>query len=154
MHVSSSFDSGNIRLIDCSEATNIRLEINRDRESGFMQWFYFRLTGAAQRQCLIRIVNAGDTRYPPGWEGYRAVASYDREFWFRVDTFYEDGELCIPAPTRLQRDLLRLLRALPAGEARHAGIRGANIAPGRAEARRNDPAGPGYRRHTDRRGNG
>lgn len=60
-----------------------------------MQWFHFRLTGAAQKQCLIRIMNAGDASYPPGWKDYRAVASYDREFWFRVDTYYEEGELCI-----------------------------------------------------------
>ena len=95
MHVSSNFEGGNIRPIDCSEADNIRLEIRRDRESGFLQWFYFRLTGVAHRQCLLRIVNAGECSYPDGWKGYRAVASYDREFWFRVDTSYEDGELCI-----------------------------------------------------------
>lgn len=95
MHVSSQFDGGNIRLLDCAEANNIRLEIRRDRESGFLQWFYFRLSGAAQKQCLLRITNAGECSYPKGWEDYRAVASYDREFWFRVDTFYEDGELCI-----------------------------------------------------------
>ncbi len=95
MHVSSEFDGGNIRVVDCKEANNIQLEIRRDRESGFLQWFYFRLTGALQKQCLIRIVNAGDASYPRGWEDYRVVASYDREFWFRVDTFYEDGELSI-----------------------------------------------------------
>ena len=95
MHISSNFDGGNINLISIEEANNIRVEINPDYNAKFFQWFYFRLTGASQKQCLIRIVNAGDASYPGGWEGYRAVASYDREYWFRVDTFYADGELSI-----------------------------------------------------------
>ena len=95
MHISSNFDGGNINLVSIEEANNIRVEINPDYNAKFFQWFYFRLTGASQKQCLIRIVNAGDASYPGGWEGYRAVASYDREYWFRVDTFYADGELSI-----------------------------------------------------------
>ncbi len=95
MNISSNFDGGNIRVIDCDEPTNVRLEIVADANARFFQWFYFRLTGANQKQCLIRIINAGEASYPKGWEGYRVVASYDREFWFRVDTYYEDGELCI-----------------------------------------------------------
>ncbi len=95
MKVSSNFDGGNIRVVGCEEATNIRLEIKPDHKAKFFQWFYFRLTGAIHKQCLIRIINAGEASYTRGWEGYRVVASYDREYWFRVDTYYEDGELCI-----------------------------------------------------------
>ena len=93
--VSSQFDGGNIAVVACVDATNIRLEIKPDHSSKFLQWFYYRLTGARSRQCLMCIVNAGEATYPAGWEGYRAVASYDREYWFRVDTYYEDGELWI-----------------------------------------------------------
>jgi len=95
MQISSNFDGGNIDVVSAAEANNIRLEINADYNAKFFQWFYFRLTGACQKQCLIRIVNAGEASYTQGWEGYRVVASYDREYWFRVDTFYEDGELSI-----------------------------------------------------------
>ena len=52
----------------------------------------------------MRIVNAGEASFPGGWEGYRAVASYDRKRWFRVDsTSYDksNGILTIEyAPTK------------------------------------------------------
>ena len=95
IRISSNFDGGNIRVIDCQAANDIRLEIESDHNARFFQWFYFRLTGAAHKQCLLRIMNAGEASYPKGWEDYRMVASYDREFWFRVDTFYSDGELSV-----------------------------------------------------------
>jgi murein tripeptide amidase MpaA len=95
MKISSNFDGGNIRVISDQAANDIRLEIKPDHGAKFFQWFYFRLSGARQKQCLIKIVNAGEASYVNGWEGYRAVASYDRDYWFRVDTYYEDGELCI-----------------------------------------------------------
>ncbi|MBX2869298.1 MAG: hypothetical protein KTR18_11520 [Acidiferrobacterales bacterium] len=95
MQITSNFDGGNIDVLSCEEANNIRLEILPDNESSFFQWFYFRLTGACQKQCVLRIVNAGEASYVKGWQGYRAVASYDRQYWFRVDTFYADGELTI-----------------------------------------------------------
>lgn len=120
MHVSGNFDGGNIRLIDCAEAGDIRLEIRRDRESGFLQWFYFRLSGAADRQCRLRIVNAGEASFPGGWEGYRAVASYDREYWFRVDTRYEGGELRIHH--RPSHDSVYYAYFAPYSLERHAGL--------------------------------
>ena len=43
----------------------------------------------------MRLKNAKDASYVHGWENYRAVASYDRENWFRVETTYQDGELII-----------------------------------------------------------
>ena len=40
----------------------------------------------------MRIVNAGEASFPGGWEGYRAVASYDRKRWFRVEgTSFDAG---------------------------------------------------------------
>ena len=95
MKVSSNFDGGNISVISADDPTNIRVEIQPDHNSKFFQWFYFRVSGVQSKQCLIRIVNAGEASYTKGWEGYRAVASYDKEYWFRVDTYYEEGELCI-----------------------------------------------------------
>jgi murein tripeptide amidase MpaA len=40
-------------------------------------------------------MNAGEAAYPEGWRDYRAVASYDRKTWFRVDTEYEGAVLAI-----------------------------------------------------------
>ena len=86
MKISSNFDSGNINVIECSAPGNIRLSINNDKNSEFYQWFHFRLTGAKDQLCALRIENAAGAAYPNGWENYQAVASYDHETWFRVST--------------------------------------------------------------------
>jgi murein tripeptide amidase MpaA len=95
MRISSNFDGGNITCVACAEPGDIRLEIARDSNSEFCQWFYFRLTGARGRDCALKIVNAGSTTYPQGWQDYRAVASYDRQDWFRVPTSFDGTVLTI-----------------------------------------------------------
>jgi murein tripeptide amidase MpaA len=40
----------------------------------------------------LSFLNAGACAYPKGWEGYRVVASHDRQHWFRIDTEY-DGQV-------------------------------------------------------------
>jgi len=93
VRIGSSFDGGNIEVLACEEPGDIRLAIRPDGAADFFQWFSFRLTGAAGQDCRLVIDNAGKASYPAGWEGYKAVASYDRETWFRIDTAYEDGRL-------------------------------------------------------------
>src|SRR5580765_2688634 len=95
MRITSNFDSGNIECLDCSNPTDIRLAINKDRNSDFYQWFHFRLVGARGLDCALRIMNAGGAAYPKGWENYRACASYDRRDWFRVATAYDGTVLTI-----------------------------------------------------------
>ena len=92
MKVSSNFDGGNIECLESGNASDIRLRIVKDNNAEFLQWFYFRLTGARDVDCSLKIENAGAVSYPNGWKEYRAVASYDREDWFRVDTNY-DGKV-------------------------------------------------------------
>jgi murein tripeptide amidase MpaA len=43
----------------------------------------------------LEIENAAGASYPAGWEGYRAVASYDGTSWFRVPTEFEAGTLSV-----------------------------------------------------------
>lgn len=95
LRISSQFDSGSIDVIDASDAANIRLQLRPDNASDFAQWFHFRLTGARDQDCTLRIENAGQSAYPDGWPDYQAVASYDRENWFRVDTEYDGQTLSI-----------------------------------------------------------
>ncbi|KZM45238.1 hypothetical protein OA92_04650 [Marinomonas sp. SBI22] len=95
MKVSSAFDGGNISLIEANEPDNIRVNIPKDTNSNFLQWFYFRLQGVMDENCTIRFENAHEAAYADGWYDYQAVASYDREYWFRVPTEYKDGELII-----------------------------------------------------------
>ncbi|KJZ13998.1 hypothetical protein TW85_12340 [Marinomonas sp. S3726] len=95
MKVSSAFDGGNISLIEANEPDNIRVNIPKDTNSNFLQWFYFRLQGVMDENCTIRFENAHEAAYADGWYDYQAVASYDREYWFRVPTEYKDGKLTI-----------------------------------------------------------
>ena len=95
IRISSNFDGGNINCEACDDPSDIRLSIKKDNGSDFYQWFYFRLTGAQDQDCTLKITNCGGSAYSDGWKDYQAVASYDRETWFRVPTRYEDGVLLI-----------------------------------------------------------
>ena len=92
--ITSAFDGGNIRTV-AVDGDRIDLEIQKDHQSDFYQWFYFRVTGAAGRALELRILNAAGAAYPLGWEGYRACISSDREEWTRTDTSYDGGVLTI-----------------------------------------------------------
>jgi len=94
LSVTSAFDGGNIRAV-AIEGDRIDLEIVRDHQSDFYQWFYFRLTGGRGRTLELRILNCAGAAYPHGWENYRACLSEDREIWTRAETSYEDGVLTI-----------------------------------------------------------
>ena len=93
--VSSGFDSGNIVCLSSEKPDDVRLEIRKDNESDFYQWFHFRMTGVQGVACRMVIENAEGAAYPAGWPDYRACASYDRETWFRVPTRYENGQLIL-----------------------------------------------------------
>jgi len=135
LSISSAFDGGNIRLVSI-EDDRIDLEIVKDHQSDFYQWFYFRLTGAAGRALELRILNCAGAAYPHGWEGYQACLSEDREEWRRVDTAYDDGVLTISvtppsdsvwiayfAPYTMERhhDLVASVAAEPAAAYRSLG---------------------------------
>lgn len=92
--ITSAFDGGNIHLVSL-DGDSANLEIVRDHQSDFYQWFYFRVAGARGRSLSLRIVNAGGAAYAAGWPGYKARISYDRENWVQTDTNYADGVLTI-----------------------------------------------------------
>lgn len=95
MKITSNFDSGNIEVIQADHVDNIQLAIRKDHNSDFFQWFHFRLHSTSFEPHTIKITNAGASAYPDGWKGYQAVASYDRETWFRVPTEFDGQELTI-----------------------------------------------------------
>lgn len=95
MQITSDFDGGNIAVLAADAPGSIRLEITRDNQSDFYQWFYFRLEGAKDQPVVMHIENASGSAYAEGWEDYRAVASSDRETWARVDTDYDGQTLSI-----------------------------------------------------------
>jgi len=93
MRISGNFDSGNIEVVNSESALDIQLNFTADNNSEFYQWFHFKMESTAGEEHKFRILNAKQAAYPEGWEGYQAMASYDRETWFRIDTEYRDGEL-------------------------------------------------------------
>jgi len=127
LEISSAFDGGNIRVAArCGDGFD--LEIVKDNDSDFYQWFSFRLTGAAGQPTVLRIINCAQSAYPHGWPDYRACMSADREDWVRVPTRYADGVLTIEvtppsdsvwfayfAPYTMERhhDLIASVAALP-----------------------------------------
>ena len=95
LSIGSAFDSGAIEVVAAERSDDIRLRIRADSHAEFRQWFHIRLQGAKSSACRIRLINAGECTYVGGWPGYRAVASYDREHWFRVPTSYDGREMTI-----------------------------------------------------------
>ena len=95
MQITANFDSGNIKVIDASSADNVQLEINKDNQSEFYQWFHFKLHNNEHVEHIIHLQNAGKSAYVEGWDDYQAVASYDREHWFRVPTEFDGEKLTI-----------------------------------------------------------
>ncbi|MEM7169313.1 MAG: M14-type cytosolic carboxypeptidase [Pseudomonadota bacterium] len=120
MKISSSFDGGNISCRRITSPQDIQLEILKDHNSDFYQWFYFRLTGAADQDCQLKIVNAGGAAYTAGWEGYQAAASYDRDDWFRVPTSFDGETLTISHCP--QRDSVYYAYFAPYSMERHADL--------------------------------
>ena len=93
--ISSQFDAGAIDVVSATSAANIELNIRKDSHADITQWFYFRLQGGRDEDCSIRFLNAGDSAYPEGWNGYQAMASYDRVEWFRVPTSFDGAVMTI-----------------------------------------------------------
>jgi murein tripeptide amidase MpaA len=99
--ISQQFDAGSIEVIRAENPQHIDLNIRKDSNSDFLQWFYFRLQGARGELCTIRFLNAAQAAFPDGWIGYQVVASYDRENWWRVPTSYDGQVLTVTyAPER------------------------------------------------------
>ena len=95
MRITANFDAGNIEVISLENKQDIQLSIRPDAGGEFFQWFNFRLSGEIGDHYVLNIMNAGEASYVKGWKNYQAVASYDREDWFRLPTTYKDGKLSI-----------------------------------------------------------
>jgi murein tripeptide amidase MpaA len=93
--ISHQFDAGAIEVLRADGPQAIELNLRKDSHADFSQWFYFRLQGARDQACSIRLMNASQATYPQGWQNYQAVASYDRQQWFRVPTSYDGRVLTV-----------------------------------------------------------
>ena len=93
--ISHQFDAGAVEVLRAENPQAIELNLRKDSHADFAQWFYFRLQGARDQACTMRVMNASQATYPQGWENYQAVASYDREHWFRAPTSYDGKVLTV-----------------------------------------------------------
>ena len=55
MHISAKFDGGNIKVIDAEDERNIALEIVKDHQSDFYQWFHFKLANARPTEHVLNL---------------------------------------------------------------------------------------------------
>ena len=95
MRITANFDAGNIDVINMDDKQNIELAIRPDVGGEFLQWFNFQVQGQSGEHYVLNILNAGEAAFAAGWQHYQAVASYDRDYWFRLPTSYKDGKLTI-----------------------------------------------------------
>jgi murein tripeptide amidase MpaA len=93
LHISSQFDSGNIRVIKANSVDDIVLTINKDNQSDFYQWFHFRLQSTPFLTHKIKIAELATSAYPDGWKDYNVLASYDRQEWFRIESDFDGDNL-------------------------------------------------------------
>ncbi len=89
--ITAAFDSGNIVVHDIA-GTTATLSIRKDGHSDFLQWFHFRVSGAAGTEAVLRITGLSGSAYPDGWPDYQARISDDRETWLCADTSYDPAQ--------------------------------------------------------------
>lgn len=122
MRISDNFDGGNIQVVNLEQKSNIQLAIRPDEGGEFFQWFNFRFEGEVGSEYTFNIINAGSSSYTKGWEGYQAVATYDRQNWFRIPTEYVDGQLKINV--ELQSEAIQIAYFAPYSYERHLDLLG------------------------------
>lgn len=94
--IDTNFYGGAITLIEAKDPRNITLALRADTAAAdIAQWFHFRLHGPARTEHTIRIINAGSSAYPGGWQDYRACVSGDGSNWFRTATSFDGQTLTI-----------------------------------------------------------
>ncbi|QJD89883.1 carboxypeptidase family protein [Duganella dendranthematis] len=93
--ISQQFDAGAIEVVRADDPAAIDLNIRKDSHADIVQWFYYRVQGAQGTPLRMNFLNAGGAAYPDGWKDYQAVASYDRDSWFRVPTSYDGQTMTI-----------------------------------------------------------
>ncbi len=91
--IHSDFDGGSIGCIDINQKGVIQVNIKKDNNAKYMQWFYFSISGIRNQHCKVKFLNASQCSYPLGWEGYSICASFDNRNWFRLPTSYDNSIL-------------------------------------------------------------
>ena len=119
--ISADFDTGNIKVLDATDPSLIRLAIRPDTRSDHFQWFHFQAQGLqAGHTYTFSLENAGQSSYPQAWHGYNAVASYDGDHWFRVPSEF-DGQ-ALRFGLKAEHPVVSFAYFQPYREARHLAL--------------------------------
>ncbi|AOE50060.1 M14 family metallopeptidase [Kangiella sediminilitoris] len=121
MNINTSFDSGNIEVISSDNTHNIQLQVRTDSNSEFKQWFHFKFSGDVGKSYGFELTNAKDCSYVEGWQNYNVVASYDRQYWFRVDSEFTD-EKTLKFSHTLEQDSIYFAYFEPYSYERHQNL--------------------------------
>lgn len=97
LHINSQFDSGNISIqsieIDTNGDYDVKLSIDLDNHSEFLQWFHFEASGLSGKRTHFSIENAGNTTYPDGWKDFNVVCSDNLQDWYRLPSEFNGQSL-------------------------------------------------------------
>lgn len=101
MEISAGICGGSIDVVNVVNDRLAELSLRPDSAADIKQWFSFTARVPRGVPVELRLVNAGEATYPHSWEGYRGLASYDQERWFRVPTTFDGRTLTLRhAPDR------------------------------------------------------
>jgi murein tripeptide amidase MpaA len=95
MHVDAELCGGSIHVVRQHHGAAADLALRHDSASQMRQWFHFRVQGARDAEVELAIVNAGEATFSNAFHGFRALASYDLERWFRVPTDFDGRRLVV-----------------------------------------------------------
>ena len=85
---------GNGRLRTSGDDGSLEVEIEPDPLAGTRQWFHFR--AQAPDGAPIRLVDAGTSSYPHGWDMANVWARGPGKPWYAIQPEYADGVLTFP----------------------------------------------------------
>jgi murein tripeptide amidase MpaA len=95
MEISADICGGSIQVVQVLSEGAVELALRKDNAAELKQWFHWKARARRGAPAEYRIVNANAAGNPQCWENYQALASYDREHWFRVPTTFDGRTLVI-----------------------------------------------------------
>lgn len=95
MQISADICGGSIHVVRAPRDNLVELALRPDSASPIKQWFHWMARVERGAPVEYKIINASEVGNTACWQGYRALASYDRERWFRIPTSFDGQALTL-----------------------------------------------------------